>query len=278
MYHEDSIDTNVEDKYVSIRKADYEKDIESFISYAVGCMFGRYSLDEEGLIYSGGEFDMKHYSKFVPDEDNIIPVLDEEYFDDDIVNKFVEFVEVAFGKEKLNENLDFIVNALNSKGQTSRQIIRNYFINDFWENHKKMYSVTMRKAPIYWMFDSGKENAFKCLVYMHRYDSDLVSRIRHDYLIKTQRAIDENIKQQENIIKISENKARVNRANKEMTKLIKQQDEIKLYDLALAYVANEHIELDLDDGVKVNYAKFQNVEVVDPKTNKTKKINLLKKL
>ena len=278
IYHEDSICTDVEDKYVSVRKADYEDDIKSFISYAVGCMFGRYSLDEEGLIYSGGEFNIQDYSKFIPDEDNIIPVLDEEYFDDDIVNKFVEFIEVAFGKDNLNKNLDFIANALDNKGQSSRQIIRNYFISDFWDYHKKMYSVTMRKAPIYWMFDSGKQNAFKCLVYMHRYEPDLVSRIRHDYLQKTQRAIDENIKQQDNIIKNSENKSHVNRANKEKTKLVKQLDEIKLYDLALAHVANEHIELDLDDGVKVNYAKFQNIEVIDPKTNKTKKINLLKKL
>lgn len=278
IYHENSIDTDVEDKYVSVRKADYEKDIKSFISYAVGCMFGRYSLDKEGLVYSGGEFDITSYSNFVPDEDNIIPVLDEEYFDDDIVNKFVEFVEIAFGKENLNENLDFIANALNNKGQTSRQIIRNYFIKDFWEEHKKMYSVTMRKAPIYWMFDSGKQNAFKCLIYMHRYEPDLVSRIRHDYLHKTQRSIEENIKQQDNIIKNSENQTRVTRANKEKTKLVKQLDEIKLYDLALAHVAGERIELDLDDGVKVNYAKFQNVEVVNPNTNKTKKINLLKKL
>lgn len=174
----------------------------------------------------------------------------------------------------MDENLKCIAEILDVSGKSSREIIRNYMIKKFYSNHVSMY----QKCPIYWMFDSGKENAFKCLVYMHRYEPDLVSRIRHDYLQKTQRAIDENIKQQDNIIKNSENKAHVNRANKEKTKLVKQLDEIKLYDLALAHVANEQIELDLDDGVKVNYAKFQNVEVVDPKTNKTKKINLLKKL
>ena len=147
-------------------------------------------------------------------------------------------------------------------------------IKKFYSNHTTMY----QNCPIYWMFDSGKENAFKCLVYMHRYEPDLVSRIRFDYLHKTQKAIEDNIKLQESIINDSENKSRVNKANKKKTKLIKQLDEIKVYDLALAHVANQRIEIDLDDGVKVNYSKFQNIEIVDPNTNNTRKINLLKKI
>lgn len=264
-----NIKTKSDEKIISKKKI-----ITDLLSYIVGCIFGRYSVDEKGLIFAGGEFDINKYKSVKPDEDNIIPVLDEKYFDDDIVNQIVNFIKVAFGEDTLDENLKCIAEILDVSGKSSREIIRNYMIKKFYSNHVSMY----QKCPIYWMFDSGKENAFKCLVYMHRYEPDLVSRIRHDYLQKTQRAIDENIKQQDNIIKNSENKAHVNRANKEKTKLVKQLDEIKLYDLALAHVANEQIELDLDDGVKVNYAKFQNVEVVDPKTNKTKKINLLKKL
>lgn len=277
IYHED-IDIDIENKYISIRKANYESEMKSFISYAIGCIFGRYSLDKEGLICFGGNLNKKNYIKYIPDEDNIVPILDDEYFEDDIVNRFIEFIKVTFGSSNLDENLDFIAKALNKKGNTNTEIIRNYFINDFFEYHVKMYSVIMRKAPIYWQFDSGKENAFKCLIYMHRYEPDLVSRVRFDYLHKTQRAIEDNIKLQESIINDSDNKSRVNKANKKKTKLIKQLDEIKLYDLALAHVAHQRIEIDLDDGVKVNYAKFQNIEVVDPNTNKTRKINLLKKI
>ena len=248
--------------------------IESLVSYALGCIFGRYSLDEEGLVFAGGEFDISRYKSVIPDVDNIVPVLDEEYFNDDVVNQIVNFIKVAFSEEKLDENMDFIAESLDVSGNSSREVIRNYMIKKFYSNHISMY----QKCPIYWMFDSGKQNAFKCLIYMHRYEPDLVSRIRFDYLHKTQQAIEENKKRQENIINNSENKSHIKKANKELTKLVKQLDEIKLYDQALAHVANQRIEIDLDDGVKVNYAKFQNIEVVDPKTNKTKKINLLQKL
>ena len=257
-----------------MRKINKVDDVKSLLSYAIGCIFGRYSLDEEGLVFAGGDFDIKKYQSFVPDMDNIIPILDEEYFDDDIVNQIVNFINIAFGKETLDENLEFIAECLDVNGKTSREVIRNYMIKKFYSNHLSMY----QKCPIYWMFDSGKENAFKCLIYMHRYEPNLVSRIRFDYLHKTQRAIEDNIKLQESIINESENKSKVNKANKKKTKLIKQLDELKLYDLALAHIANQHIEIDLDDGVKINYAKFQNIEVMDPNTNKTRIINLLKKI
>lgn len=264
---------NVADSEITIYQSNKKKDIELLVSYVIGCIFGRYSLDEDGLVFAGGIFDINKYRSIVPDEDNIIPVLDEEYFDDDVVNQIVNFISSAFGNETLDENLKFIAECLDVSGNTPREVIRNYMIKKFYFNHITMY----QKCPIYWMFDSGKENAFKCLVYMHRYEPDLVSRIRFDYLHKTQRAIEDNIKLQESIINDSENKSRVNKANKKKTKLVKQLDEIKLYDLALAHVANQRIAIDLDDGVKVNYAKFQNIEVVDPNTNKTKKINILKK-
>lgn len=264
----------IEDSLISINKADYNLDVKSFISYAIGCMFGRYSLDEEGIVFAGGEFDLDKYSKFVPDEDNIIPVLDTEYFEDDIVGRFVEFVKACFGEETLKENLEFIANALNKKGKTSREIIRNYFLTDFFKDHTKVY----QKHPIYWMFNSGKQNAFNCLIYMHRYDSSMIARVRIDYLHKTQKSIEQNLAHCETTINNnSSNKSEISKATKDKTKYVKQLDEIKLYDEALRHLANQNIEIDLDDGVKVNYAKFQNVEIYK-EGEKAKKINLLKKI
>lgn len=269
---EDELTHEVPDSEVTIRKADLSRDIRSFISYAVGCMFGRYSLDEEGLIFAGGEWDPSRYSKFIPDEDNIIPILDTEYFEDDIVGRFIEFVRVTFGEENLEENLDFIAKALGKRGKTSREIIRNYFMSDFHKDHVKTY----KKRPIYWQFDSGKKNAFKALIYMHRYEPDLVARVRTDYLHRTQKAIENRIKQNERIIENSKTKSEISRLTKENKKLIEQLEEIKVYDEALAHIANRKIEIDLDDGVQVNYAKFQGVEI--KRNGKTVKVDLLKKL
>jgi len=266
-------DTNIPNKDITMDCQNLDNFIKSFISYAVGCMFGRYSLDEEGLQFAGGEFNINNYSKFIPDDDNIIPVLDTEYFNDDIVGRFVEFVKVCFGEETLEENLDFIAGALNKKGKTSREIIRNYFLTDFFKDHAQTY----KKCPIYWQFDSGKQNAFKCLIYMHRYEPGLVARVRTDYLHKTQKAIEQNLANCESIIANSSNKSEVSKATKDKSKYIKQLDEIKVYDEALAHIANQRIEIDLDDGVKVNHAKFQNVEI-SKEGQKAKKINLLKKI
>ena len=171
---QDELTPEVEDKDVTVRKADLQRDIHSFISYAVGCMFGRYSLDVDGLVFAGGEWDSSKYVSFIPDVDNIIPITDEEYFSDDIVGRFVEFVRVVYGDNTLEENLNFIAQALGNKGDTSREVIRNYFIKDFYVDHLKVY----QKRPIYWLFDSGKKNGFKALVYMHRYQPDTIARIR----------------------------------------------------------------------------------------------------
>ena len=268
-----NIENNVDDNYISIDVPNYEKDIKLFISYAVGCMFGRYSLDNEGLQFAGGDFDLSRYYSFLPDDDNIIPILDTEYFDDDIVGRFIEFVKVCFGEENIEDNLNFISGALKKKGKTSREIIRNYFMTDFIKDHSKMYN----KCPIYWQLDSGKQNAFKCLVYVHRYDSSIIARVRTDYLHKTQKAIEQNLAQCENIIINSTNKSEVSSATKDKTKYIKQLDEIKVYDEALRHMAAQNIEIDLDDGIKDNYSKFQKVEI-SIEGEKTKKINLLKKI
>lgn len=269
-----NINPNIKDKYVSINLADYENDIRSFISYAVGCMFGRYSLDEEGLVFAGGEFDLSKYSRFVPDNDNIIPILDTEYFDDDIVNRFIEFIKACYGEEYLEDNLRFIANGLKeNSNKSSREVIRDYFLKDFFKDHSKMY----HKRPIYWQFSSGRQNGFNCLIYLHRYDSDTVARVRTEYLHKVQKALERSITNCDNTIENPSSSREKSSATKLKNKLLKQLDETREYDEALAHIANQSINLDLDDGVKVNYEKFQNVEV-SQEGHKTKKINLLKKI
>ena len=268
-----NINCDVDDKYISLNLPDLKSDIKSFISYAVGCMFGRYSLDDEGLQFAGGQFDITNYHKFIPDEDNIIPVLDSEYFEDDIVRIFVKFVKTCFGEDYLEENIDFIANSLVNNKKPSRDVIRDYLLKNFFSDHKKIY----KKRPIYWQFSSGKENGFNCLVYMHRYEPSLVARIRTDYLHKTQKAIEQAIANCDNIINQSTSNTEIAKATKDKNKLQKQLKETQEYDDALAYIANQNIEINLDDGVKVNYNKFQNVEV-SREGKKSKKINLLKKL
>lgn len=244
---------DVADEDVTIRKADLERDIRSFISYAVGCAFGRYSLDEEGLIYAGGEFDQSKYKTFPADEDNILPILPGAYFDDDIVNRFIEFVEVTYGTETLEENLQFVADAIGKrKNETAREAIRRYFLNDFYKDHVQTY----KKRPIYWLFTSGKEKAFNCLIYMHRYDKTTLSRIRTDYLHEVQTRY-EAIKQDLiTIIESDSSTKEVREAKKELKDVEKKIAELKKYDEKLHHMADIQIEIDLDDGVKENYKKF----------------------
>ena len=227
-------------------------EIVSLISYAVGCMFGRYSLDVEGLAYAGGEWDDSKYKTYIPDEDNCIPVTDVEYFKDDIVGRFVEFVRTVYGEDTLEENLKFVADALGGKG-TPREVIRAYFLNDFYADHLKTY----QKRPIYWMFDSGKQNGFKALIYMHRYDENTIGRIRADYLFKMQRAYENELKRVQDTIDSSANSREVAQAEKRKEKLTKQLKETRDYDQKIAHLALARISIDLDDGVKVNYEKVQ---------------------
>lgn len=270
---QDELNPKVEDKDITVRKADLSRDIRSFISYVVGCMFGRYSLDEEGLIYAGGEWDDSKYVSFVADRDNIIPICDDEYFEDDIVGLFVEFVKTVYGADSLEENLDFIANALGNKGTTSREVIRNYFLKDFYKDHLKIY----QKRPIYWMFDSGKQNGFKALIYMHRYDTDTVGRVRTDYLHRAQKYVETAMQSAQYTIDNASSASEKSKATKAVTKYTKQLAEMKIYDEAIAHIANQRIKIDLDDGVKVNYAKFQGVEVAQ-EGKKALKVDLLAKL
>lgn len=275
---QDELRPEVEDKDITVRKADLQRDIKSLVSYSVGCMFGRYSLDEEGLVYAGGEFDKTKYKTFPADADAIIPITDEAYFEDDIVGRFEEFIRVVYGEETLEENLEFIADALGTKGTTSREKIRNYFLNDFFKDHCATYSVTgSGKRPIYWLFDSGKHNGFKCLIYLHRYTQDTVGLIRSDYLTKTQSMIENALKNAEYAISTSTSAVDRAQATKKRDKYIKQLAEIRAYYPALSHIALQRIPLDLDDGVKVNYAKFQGIEV-SVEGEKKQKVDLLAKI
>lgn len=250
---QDELTPEVEDKDVTVRKADLGRDIRSFISYAVGCMFGRYSLDVDGLTYAGGEWDASKYVSFDVDKDNIIPICDDEYFEDDIVGLFVEFVKTVYGVDNLDENLKFIADALGGKGQ-SKEVIRNYFLNDFYKDHCKIY----QKRPIYWLFDSGKKNGFKALTYMHRYQPDTIARIRTDYVHEQQARYRIAITDLEQRIANASTGERV-KLNKKLTALQAQDAEIRTYEEKIHHLVDQMISIDLDDGVKKNYAIFQDV-------------------
>ena len=258
---QDELTPEVEDKDVTVRKADLQRDIKSLLSYAVGCMFGRYSLDVEGLAYAGGEWDSSKYQSYIPDADNVIPITDEEYLDDDIVSRLCAWLKAVYGADTLEANLDYIAKALGNKGSTSREIIRNYFLNDFFKDHCQTYSVTgSGKRPIYWLFDSGKQNGFKALVYLHRYTPDTIGNLRIDYLHKMQRVYESEINRMQDMMDHSENAREVAAAGKRKDKLAKQLKECREYDEKISHLALSRIELDLDDGVKVNYRKLQTAQ------------------
>ena len=232
---QDELTPEVEDKDVTVRRADLTREIKSLLSYAVGCLFGRYSLDVDGLVYAGGEWDDSKYVTLKPVTDNVLPLCDEEYFgENDLVNRIVEFVRVVYGADTLEENLAFIAKALGNKGNTSREIIRNYFLKDFFADHCKIY----QKRPIYWMFDSGKKNG-------------------NNYLSPLLRTYAQQIVQENNVISSSSDARTVSLAQKRLDKLKLQQEECEKYEKDIAHLAALRIALDLDDGVKVNYVKAQ---------------------
>lgn len=250
---QEELTPEVEDKDVTARKADLGRDVRSFISYAVGCMFGRYSLDVDGLAYAGDEWDASKYVSFAADKDNIIPICDDEYFEDDIVGLFAEFVKTVYGADTLDENLQFIADVLGGKGQP-KEVIRNYFLNDFYKDHCKIY----QKRPIYWLFDSGKKNGFKALIYMHRYQPDTIARIRTDYVHEQQARYRTAIADLEQRIANASTGERV-KLNKKLTTLQAQDTEIRTYEEKIHHLADQMISIDLDNGVKKNYAIFQDV-------------------
>lgn len=252
---EDELTPQVEDEDITIRRADRERDIRSFISYAVGCMFGRYSLDEDGLVYAGGEFDLGRYKSFPAVEDNILTILDDEYFDNDIVARFIDFVRVTFGPETLEDNLEFIADSLNRRAsETARETIRRYFLREFYRDHTKTY----KKRPIYWLF-SSPNGSFNCLIYMHRYDRDTIARIRTDYLLPFQDKLSAEEMQLRQLLTTDLTAREKTAANKRLGEIDKVMNELSKYQELIHHLANKRVEIDLDDGVAVNYAKFQNV-------------------
>lgn len=249
---QDELTPEVEDKDVTVRKADLQRDIKSLLSYAVGCMFGRYSLDVEGLAYAGGAWDESKYVTFKPDEDNVIPITDEDYFEDDIIGRLIAWLKVVYGAETLEKNLRFIADALGTSGDTARQKIRNYFLKDFFKDHCKIY----QKRPIYWLYDSGKQNGFKALIYMHRYNADTSGQVRAEYLGKMEETYESEINRMQDIMDNGAGRE-VALAGKRKEKLQKQLHECRDYDAVLGHIALASIAIDLDDGVKVNYVKVQ---------------------
>ena len=230
--------------------------VKSLISYAVGCMFGRYSLDKPGLVYAGGEWDADNYRTFAADKDAIIPISDNEYFNDDIVARFVEFIRTAFGADEktLEANLNFIAAALGGNG-SARDVIRAYFNNGFYADHCKTY----QKRPIYWLFDSGKKNGFKCLIYMHRYQKDTIARIRTDYLHEQQSRYRTAISDLQNRIDNAVSTGVRVKLQKQLATVQAQVEEARLYEEKIHHLADQMLEIDLDDGVKHNYAIFKDV-------------------
>ena len=251
---QEELTPEVEEKDVTVRRAELGRDIRSLLSYAVGCMFGRYSLDVEGLAYAGGEWDKSKYTTFQPDTDNIVPLTDGAYLEEDIVSRLCQWLQVVYGPDTLEENLDFIAKALGNKGATARESIRIYFLKDFFADHCKIY----QKRPIYWMFDSGKKNGFKCLIYMHRYQPDTIARIRTDYVHEQQSRYRTAIADLEKRMENAATGERV-KLSKQLKKLQEQAEEIRVYEEEIHHLADQMISIDLDDGVKVNYAKFQDV-------------------
>ena len=250
---QDELTPDVDDKDVTVRKADLGRDIRSLISYAVGCMVGRYSLDKPGLAFAGGAWDASQYVAYPADKDGILPITDDEYFADDIVTMFVNWLKTVYGADTLEENLRFISDALGGKG-SPREVIRNYFLNDFYKDHLKVY----QKRPIYWLFDSGKKNGFKALVYMHRYQPDTIARVRTDYVHEMQSRYRTAIADVEQRLNDASTSERV-KLTKRLNALQAQADELRQYEEKIHHLADQMIAIDLDDGVKVNYAKFADV-------------------
>ena len=250
---QDELTPEVEDKDVTVRRADLGREIRSLISYAVGCMFGRYSLDVEGLAYAGGDWDAAKYTTIIPDRDNIIPICDDEYFEDDMLGRFVDFVRKVYGAETLEENLKYIADALGGKG-TPREVIRYYFLGDFYKDHCKIY----QKRPIYWLFDSGKKNGFKALMYLHRYSRDQLAKLRTDYVHEQQERYRTQLAHIAESLNSASGAERV-KLNKQQDKLTEQLREISMFEEKVHHLADMQIEIDLDDGVKHNYELFADV-------------------
>ena len=258
---QDELTPEEDDKEVSVRKADQVRDIKAFLSYFIGCVFGRYSLDQDGLVYAGGDWDGSKYTTFKPNKENIILLTDRQYFDDDrdIIVRLKEFLTKTFDPETLTENMDFIAQTLEPKkferGTSAEDIIRTYFLNDFYKDHAKIY----QKRPIYWEFNSGKNKGFKALMYLHRYNTEQLPMVRH-YLHELQPAMNDLIEVDQNLLDQETTASAKSKYRKTIATLNKQMNEIMKYDQILDHLSQSPVDLDLDDGVLVNHEKLQQGE------------------
>ena len=273
---QDELTPEVAEKDVTVNIAKLDRDVKSFLSYLVGVMFGRYSLDKKGLAYAGGEWDDSQYTSYKPDETNIIPLTEDQYFEDDIMNKVEELVSLIYGKETLEENLLFIAEALKMKSnESARDRIRRYFMKEFYKDHLKIY----QKRPIYWQFTSGKRGAFKGLMYLHRYHKYTVAQLRTEYILHQATVLDNLITHEQQVIADETSSATQKaRAQKTIDEYTKDRAELAKYDQVIEHVARKQVELDLDDGVKVNYQEFQNIEVTDEVSSNSKTQNVFEKI
>lgn len=267
---QDELTPEVADKDVTVRLADLGREIKSLISYLIGIEFGRYSLDVEGLAYAGGEWDSSKYVTYQPDADGIVPVYSKLGMQDGMTARIINLIKHIYGKDTYRQNIDFIAEALGKKqNEASEETLNRYICDDFYTDHVKIY----QKRPIYWMFSSGKNSGFKCLIYMHRYNEDTIARINAKYFLPESTRLKNEL--DEIVVAVESNEGRDKiRLEKERVKIAAAYNEAIEYGQILDHIANQYIAIDLDDGVKVNYEKFQNIEIVTDSGTKVKK-NLL---
>ena len=267
---QDELTPEVEDKDVTVRLADQERDVKSLISYLVGVVMGRYSLDVPGLAYAGGAWNASKYRTYQPDDDGIVPIYRGIGMEDGLTTQLINLLRLIYGEESYRQNIDFIAESIGRNNNESSEEALNRYLNDgFFADHLKIY----QKRPIYWLFTSGKDSGFKCLIYMHRYTSDTLARINSRYFLPESTRLKNELEELMGRLAKAEGRDRV-RLEKERQKLAASYNEAIEYGQVLDHMANQYIEIDLDDGVKTNYAKFQSVEIVTDSGNKVKK-NLL---
>ena len=264
---QDELTPEVDDKDVTVRPADRKRDVKSLISYLIGVVMGRYSLDIPGLAYAGGEWDASKYQTYHPDEDGIIPIYRGIGMEDGLTAQIIGLLKFIYGEDTYRQNIDFIAESIgHNNNESSEEALNRYLNDDFFADHLKIY----QKRPIYWFFSSGKNSGFKCLVYMHRYTRDTLARINSRYFLPESTRLKNELEELAGRLAKAEGRDRV-RLEKERQKLAASYNEAIEYGQVLDHMANQYIEIDLDDGVKVNYAKFQGVEMVTDSGNKVRK-------
>jgi hypothetical protein len=264
---EEEIKPEINDEDIYLRLADKEREIKSLISYLIGVEMGRYSLDVDGLAYAGGEWNPMNYVTYQPDDDGIIPIYTQLGMADGLTARIIKLIKYIYGEDTYRENIEFIAEALGKNQNESAEETLNRYLNyGFYADHLKTY----QKRPIYWMFSSGKNDAFKCLVYLHRYNEDTLAKINSKYFLNESARLNVEVNETRTLLEAADGREKL-RLDKQMKLLNARQKEMIEYGQVLDHMANQYINLDLDDGVKVNYAKFQGIEIVNDSGAKVKK-------